>query len=248
MTQILTLERLRWALALSLLLISVAWPQVQPPEVFVQNRPYQGEVRVIAGKAYTRLKPLLEALGLQWKVEGETVQLLEKEGSNDDLNGVERLSFRGRMLPVEIFRMTGEAFVEMGPTVRGMGGTAQFNRALNTLDLAPPAPADRRPQGFVTDGRGSDRLKLKKLSYRVTQAPPGEGAVDQLHCYVEIYNESELRSVKGLEMRMRWMDGDSELWHYNLELPDLPPGGRHLQQMPLFRFQRGRDVRPEVES
>lgn len=232
---------------LLVLFLLLPYPVLAQPEVFVKNRPYSGEIRVVRGQAYTRAEELLKALGLHWRVEGQLVRLSVDEGSDGSLDGAEKMSFQGRMVPVAIYRMTGEAYLELAPFVRALGGTAVFNKDLNTLDLAPPATQVRRSGGVVSDGRGSDRLKLQKLSYRTTQAPKGEGPLDQLHCYVELLNESPSRSVKGLELKLRWMDGEQELGRYLLELPDLPPGGSHLQQLPLFRFQRGREVVPVVE-
>jgi hypothetical protein len=234
-------------LALMLLLASAWLPATADPgrvELFLRNRPFSGESRVLRGEVYAVLEDLLTALDLSWTRQDHLLLVWSRPGGGPALTGPPLpLVLDGRNLRVPQEAFAGKVWVSVADFARTTGARYTWNRQAGSADFFPAAFVARHdsPNRVVTDGRGSNGspLRLEGLSWRVEGDPP------RMRGFAVLRNAgaTPLREVVlVLEVQD---DAGRSCGGFSWSCGDLPPGKDLTWQFPIWTdYESVRSPRP----
>jgi len=99
-----------------LVLLASGWlPATANPgrvELFLRNRPFSGETRILSGEVYAVLEDLLSALGLSWSRQDQFLVVRSQPGGGPALTGPPlHLVLEGRSLRVSQEAFAGRVYV-----------------------------------------------------------------------------------------------------------------------------------------
>lgn len=217
-------------------------------ELFIRNRPLEGEVRVLGGEVYAPLEDLLRALELSWAPEGDRLMVWSRPGGGPSLPAEPRvLVLDGQVLLVPQEPFAGRLYIPVADFARVTGARYNWNRELGTADFFPAASVaagggvGRRP----TDGRGSNGspLRLVALSHALA-APPG-ASHPVLRGYAVVRNAGTV-PLEDLVLKVEIRDEAGAVrGGFTWQAGRLPAGQELTWQFPLWTdFENAADPHP----
>lgn len=237
-----------------LLLFSVLGPALAAPgkvDLYIRNRPFEGDSRVLRGEIYAALDDLLASLGLSWSPEGERLMVWSRTGGGPALTGEPLLLVvDGRVMQVPQEPFAGRVYVSVAEFARATGGRYNWNRGLGTADYYPVAsvPTGEGGPRRATDGKGSNGspVRLVNLSYRV-EAPPGSPH-PVLRGYAVLRNTGTA-AVEDLLLKVDILDSKgAPCGGFSRQVESLPPGQDLTWQFPVWTdFEKVADPHPSLD-
>ncbi|MBI3925194.1 MAG: hypothetical protein HY319_06610 [Armatimonadetes bacterium] len=217
----------------------------QPLELFVKNRPFDGQVRELEGELYAPLAELLQSLGCSWSVEESAlvVDTSTAGGGPPLTQAYPTILVDGRPVRVNQHRLGGDIYVGVGELAQAVGAVYRKNHALGTADLYAPLAAGGGGGGstVMTDGQGKNSpLVVEKLSYSLEPDP--ESGSSLMRGYVVLRNRSDSRPVERVVIRVEVVDGVGRpCGRFAGSYAQLKPGERVTYQFPVWANHQSAD-------
>lgn len=207
-------------------------------ELFVKNRAFQGDVRVVRGDLFARLDELLGSLGCSWSLE-EGRLVIDTTGDREGPGLTEVYStilVDGRPVRINQSQLGGEVYVAVAELADALGAVYRENSGLGTADLYAPLASSSGPQGdtVTTTGDGKNSpIVLEKLSFALSTEP--ETGRLQMRGYAIVRNGSDKNTVERLVLRVEVQDAQGKSWgRFAQACASLSPGDRLTYQFPIW--------------
>lgn len=220
-------------------------------ELFIRNRPFTGQSRMLGKELHAALDDLLRDLDYSWTEDGDRLMIWSRPGGGPRLEDrARRLVVDGQAVQVAQETFGGRLYVWVADFARATGARFQANKALGTADYFPASALGSGGETArkTTDGRGSNGspVRLQDLKFRL-EAPQGaEHPVLRGYAVVQNTSGSKVEDVL-LKVDIRDPKGDSH-GGYTWAVGSLGAGEQLTWQFPVWTdFDGVQDPRPVLQ-
>lgn len=220
-------------------------------DLFIRNRPFTGDSRMLGRELHVPLDDLLRDLDYSWTEEGDRLMIWSRPGGGPRLEDrPRRLVVDGQAVQVAQETFAGRLYVWVADFARATGARFQANKDLGTADYFPASAlgSGGETARLSTDGRGSNGspMRLVDLSYRL-EAPAGaDHPVLRGYAVVKNTGTAKLEDVM-LKVDIRDPKGAAH-GGYTWAVGVLAPGEQLTWQFPVWTdFDGVQEPRPVLQ-
>lgn len=201
------------SLTAAVLLLALTVSASAAPSVYVKNRP-AGTGVPSRGQIYVDLQKFLSAGGYGWKMQGNTLIISDKGGTQAVNQVPSGYIYNGTSISAHTFMVAGRPYVLAQSFVGGLGLASRYTKSADAYDYFPPSMVppsrevkepektdtktdaktdaktdDKKDEGDKTD----EKSKQKMVNFKGTKDKLGDSLIVPHNTFFYDFNTNELR-------------------------------------------------------